>query len=344
MEYGAIDLHTKESQIRIVSTTGAVVLDKRIATRPDRLAAVFGDRPPMRILLETGTESEWVAHYVETLGHAVVVADPNYAPMYGERTRRIKTDKRDVAALAEANRLGLFRRAHRVSAAQRAVRQRLQVREALIQMRTQAINVVRAQLRSAGYRIPAGQAETFARRVRRLELPEDRQAIIAPLLEAMEANALLITAADQWTDRAAKADLITRRLMTAPGVGPVTALHYRATLDEASRFASPGAATAYLGLVPREASSGERQRKGGITKAGPTRPRAVLVQAAWTIWRMARGPAQALHAWGHRLAARRGKKIAVVALARRLARILFAMWRDGRDFEATRVTRVATAA
>src|SRR6476620_76416 len=160
MEYGAIDLHTKESQIRIVTSDGRVVLDQRIATRRDRFTWVFGDRPAMRILVETGTESEWVAQHLETLGHEVVVADPNYAPMYGERTRRIKTDKRDVAALAEANRLGHFRRAHRVSAAQRAVRQRLQVRDALIQMRTQAINVVGTQLRRAGYRIASGQAET----------------------------------------------------------------------------------------------------------------------------------------------------------------------------------------
>jgi len=125
MEYGAIDLHTKESQVRIVTADGAVVKDARIATRSARWTAVFGDRAPMRILVESGTESEWVAQHLERLGHEVIVADPNYAPMYGARTRRIKTDKRDVAALAEANRLGLFRRAHRVSAAQRAVRQRV---------------------------------------------------------------------------------------------------------------------------------------------------------------------------------------------------------------------------
>jgi transposase len=344
MEYGAIDLHTKESQIRIVTETGAVVCETRIATRPDRLSAVFGARPRMRVLLETGTESEWVAAHLESLGHEAVVADPNYAPMYGARTRRIKTDKRDVAALAEANRLGLFRPAHRVSAAQRAVRHRLQVREALIRMRTQAINVVRTLVRQAGYRVPAGSAETVAARVRRLALPGALHETLGPLLDSLEALAPTITAADTWTDHTARHDPIARRLMTAPGVGPVTALHFRATLDDVGRFPSAGAATAYLGLVPREASSGERQRKGGITKAGPSRPRAVLVQAAWTIWRMARGPAHALHTWVHRLAARRGKKIAVVALARRLARILFAMWRDARDFEAPRVTRVAPAA
>src|SRR5258708_13002383 len=116
MEYGAIDLHTKESQISIVTSDGRVVLDQRITTRRDRFTWVFGERPPMRILLETGTESEWVAQHLEGLGHEVVVADPNYAAMYGERTRHIKTDKRDVAALAEANRRGIYLPAHPLSA------------------------------------------------------------------------------------------------------------------------------------------------------------------------------------------------------------------------------------
>src|SRR5258708_33035985 len=122
MEYGAIDLHTKESQIRIIDETGAVVVERRIMTTPTRLTEVLGDRPPLRILLESGTGSEWVAQHLEGLGHEVVVADPNYAPMYGQRTRRIKTDRRDVAALAEANRLGRYRAAHRGSAPRRGGR------------------------------------------------------------------------------------------------------------------------------------------------------------------------------------------------------------------------------
>jgi transposase len=344
MEYGAIDLHTKDSEIRIVSEDGTVVLERRLATRPERLAAVFETRTPLRVLLETGTESEWVARALEGWGHTVVVADPNYAPMYGVRTRRIKTDRRDVAALAEANRLGHFRAAHRVSAPQRAVRQQLQVREALIQMRTQAINVARTQIRSRGRRLPTGEAATFARRVRGAALPPALLETLTPLLTILDALAPTITALDQATRQAAAADPVTANLMTAPGVGPITALSYRAALDEVQRFPSAGAATAYLGLVPREMSSGDRRRQGGITKAGPRGPRAALVQASWVIWRTARGPAAPLRAWAHQLAARRGRKIAVVALARRLARILFAMWRDGRPFEATRVTRLAAAA
>jgi transposase len=164
MEYGAIDLHTKHSQIRIVTADGAVVVERRIVTRADSFAAVFGGRARMRILLKSSTESEWVATCLEALGHEVVVADPNYAAMYGMRTRRIKTDRRDVAALAEANRTGIYRPAYRVSAAQRAIRQRLLVRSQLVRMRTQMINLLRSQVRATGRRVPTGAAETFARR------------------------------------------------------------------------------------------------------------------------------------------------------------------------------------
>jgi len=101
MEYGAIDLHKKESQIRVVTTDGEL-LDQRIATTRERLTHVFWGRPRMRILVEASTESEWVAQHLEQLGHEVIVADPNYSPMYGYRSRRIKTDRRDVAALTEA--------------------------------------------------------------------------------------------------------------------------------------------------------------------------------------------------------------------------------------------------
>ena len=96
MEYAAIDLHKKESQIRIVLEDGGIV-DRRIATTRDRLTAVFWGRPRLRILLEAATEREWVAQHLETLGHEVIVADPNFTAMYGHRSRRIKTDHQRVA-------------------------------------------------------------------------------------------------------------------------------------------------------------------------------------------------------------------------------------------------------
>src|SRR5690606_36982385 len=113
----------------------------------------------------------------------------------------------------------------------------------------------------------------------------------------------------------------------------VLALTFESVVDDPARFGGDAArASAYLGLVPREDSSGERQRRGHITKAGPGELRSLLVQASWVIWR-GRGEASAgLRAWVHALEARRGRRIAIVALARRLARILYAMWRDDTEF------------
>src|SRR5204863_4696219 len=158
MVYGAIDLHMRYSQIRIVDADGAVLREQRVSTTPARLVETFGGHGAMRILLETGTESEWVAQTLEAAGHEVIVADPNYAPMYGEIRRKVKTDRRDVAALAEANRRGWYRATHRVSAAQRAVRQRLRSRRQLVSMRSGTISVLRALLRQGGYRLASGSA------------------------------------------------------------------------------------------------------------------------------------------------------------------------------------------
>ena len=101
MEYVGIDLHKKESQICLLTETGELI-ERRIRTEPQRFAEVLGGRPRARILVEASTESEWVARCLEALGHEVVVADPNFAPMYATRTRKVKTDRRDARALQEA--------------------------------------------------------------------------------------------------------------------------------------------------------------------------------------------------------------------------------------------------
>lgn len=331
MEYGAIDLHSRRSLIRLVDAAGTVVLDRTVTTTRAALTDLFAGRAPLQVLLESGTESEWVAATLEACGHEVIVADPNYALMYGARGRGVKTDRRDVAALAEACRLGIYRRAHRVSAAQRGVRRQLRIREQLVRIRTQLICLLRAQLRQEGYRLPSGSSETAATRCRRLALPAALVAELAPVLTMLEALGPVIAAQDKATTRHAAADPIVRRLMTMPGVGPIVGLTFRAVVDDVSRFADAQQCTAYVGVVPRESSSGAHQRKGAITKAGPSSLRVALIQASWVMWRQRQGRA-ALHAWVDRLAARRGRRIAVVALARRLARILYAMWRDATDY------------
>jgi len=117
----------------------------------------------------------------------------------------------------------------------------------------------------------------------------------------------------------------------------VTAVAYVAALDQPHRFPDARRVAAYLGLVPRESSSGEQRRRGPITKAGNTRVRWLLVEAAWTILRTRTPCTEPLRVWAERLTRRRGKAIAAVALARRLARLLYAMWRDGTDYQPGRL-------
>jgi transposase len=332
MVYGAIDLHARYSQIRIVDETGAVLRDVRVLTSRERLVQVFAGYGPLRVLLETGTESEWVARALEEAGHRVIVADPNYGPMYGDLQRKVKTDRRDVAALAEANRRGWYRAVHRTSPAQRAVRQVLTTRRQLVSMRTGTIAVIRALLRQDGHRLPTGSAEHVPTRLARLPLPEALATTLAPLATTVAQLTAQIQVCDRHLAGIAADDPIVARLRTVPGVGLIVALTFRARVDDVTRFASASQVSAALGLVPREDSSAERRHRGHLTKAGPSELRSLLVQAAWSCWRC-HGSAT-LRAWVEALAARRGARIAVVGLARRLSRILFAIWRDGTTFRA----------
>ena len=334
MVYGAIDLHLRYSQIRIIDEAGTVLRDRRVVTSRERLIQVFADHGPMRILLETGTESEWVAQALEGVGHEVIVADPNYAPMYGERTRRVKTDRRDVAALAEANRRGCYRATHRVSATQRDTRQILRSRRLLVQQRASIVSLMRALLRQSGYRLASGSPTTTPMRLARLALPPTLEETLAPLGRQVTILTTEIETIDARLRARVAADAVVTRLQTVPGVGIVVATTFRALLDTVDRFEHAGQVSAAIGLVPREDSSAERHHRGHITKAGPRELRALCIQAAWACWRSPGGAM--FRPWVERVAARRGRRIAVVALARRLSRIMYAVWRDESPFDATR--------
>jgi transposase len=326
MVYGAIDLHLRYSQIRIIDADGRELRARGVRTSAARLVEAFGGFGPMRILVETGTESEWVAQTLEAAGHTVVVADPNYAPMYGEIRRKVKTDRRDVVALSEANRHGWYRATHRVSRAQHAHRQVLCSRRHVVQLRSGTISLIRALLRQDGYRLPSGSSARVPARLAALEIPAGLRDTIAPLQRIVETLTTELADVDERLAARAAADPVVQRLQSVPGVGPVVALTFRAFVDDVGRFAHAGQVSAAIGLVPREASSAERRHRGHITKAGPRELRSLLVQAAWACWR-SQGSGT-LRVWVERLAGRRGKRIAVVALARRLSRILFALWRD----------------
>jgi transposase len=145
MEHIGLDLGKTSSQICILTEEGELI-EKRIKTEREQFARVIGGRGSARILIEASTESEWVAECLEALGHEVIVADPNFAPMYATRSKRIKTDKRDARALCEAGRLGAYRRAHRTSREQRHIRAQLSAREALVGTRTKYIVLIKSLL------------------------------------------------------------------------------------------------------------------------------------------------------------------------------------------------------
>jgi transposase len=329
MEHVGMDLGKKESQIAIITEAGELI-EKRMRTDRDRLVTYFKDRPKAKILIEASTISEWVARLLEELGHEVVVADPNYAPMYAQRSRRVKTDKRDALALAEACRLGAYRPAHRTSDEQCHVRALLTVRDSLVRTRARWVTLAQAIVSREGFRVPTGSSGCFGERAERLELPEPLTAEIAPLLTMLTPLNEQIGIMDETLSDLSHKDERVQRLMTMPEIGPVTAAAYVATLDEAGRFRGAHQVEAYLGLVPREWSSSEVQRRGQITKAGNSRMRWLLVEAAWRLATHKKRPeTQALREWAERIARRRGQRVAMVALARKLSGILYAMLRDG---------------
>jgi transposase len=327
-----IDVHKRESQICVITDTGEI-LELRIATRRERFAEVLTRRPRARILIEASTESEWVARCLEELGHEVVVADPNFAPMCATRSRRVKTDRRDARSLAEACKLGAYRPVHRTSDEQRHVRARLTVREALVRTRTRYVSLVRTLLRQQGLRVGTGTPERLAERVDQLGLSGRIMSEVAPLLALLLQVNKQIAFLDDVIEELGRRQEAVQRLRTAPNIGPVTAAAFVAAIDgDASRFRNAHQAESYLGLVPREMSSGEAQRRGRITKTGDGRVRWLLVQAAVSTLRLKQPHTAALRAWAERIALRRGRKVAVVALARRLAGILYAMMRDETDY------------
>lgn len=336
MDTIGVDLHKRESQLCILAPDGTAS-ERRIATTRERFTAVLGNCPAARILLEASTESEWVARHLEALGHEVIVADPNYAPMYATRARRVKTDKRDARTLAEACRLGAYRVAHRVSPARRHVRAELAVREALVRTRTRYVSLAKALVRREGLRVPSSESHLVMQRLTALELSPLLAAELAPLVQVLSPINEQIAEADRRIAALLEDDPAVALLATTPSIGPITASAVVATADDITRFKTAHQFEAFLGLVPGERSSGEKRRIGRITKAGNSRVRYLLVEAAWRILRSKGEDTAALRAWALGIAQRRGKRIAVVALARRLAGILYAMWRDGEAYQASRL-------
>ena len=336
MEHVAIDLGGRESQICVMSAEGELVLEDRRPTTS--LKKWLGKRPPSRVVVESCAEAFGVAEAARALGHEAVVVPASLVRSLGVGSRGLKTDVRDARNLAEAScRMRRLPSVHIPSEASRQRKTVCGVREAFVSTRTKLINCLRGWLRTQGAGpVRSGGAETFPRRF--LEHAKARQLEIPPairrVVETIMTISLQIEAADAELEKVASEDPVCRRLMTAPGVGPVTAVRFAAAIDDVSRFGKAAAVQSYFGLVPGENSSSDRRKVTGITKAGASHVRWALVQAAWSARRWRKG--DALVQWAQQIEERRGRHIAVVALARKLAGVLYAMWREGVDYDPKR--------
>jgi len=334
VEHLAIDLGGKESQICIRDEQGTIVEEMRVRTQS--LAAYLKKRPPSRVVVETCAEGFAVADAAVACGHQVRVVPATLVRTLGVGARGVKTDRRDAQVLSEVSTRIDLPSVHIPSEEARRRKSVCGMREALVGSRTQLVNNVRGWLRTQNQALKKGGVESFVQRVKDvgrkgLELP----GFVLRTLETVEHLCGQIKAADKELEGLAKTDPVCQRLMSVPGVGPVTAVRFAAALDQAQRFGTAAQVASYLGLVPGEDSSSERRRLTRITKAGSKQTRWALVQASWNFLRWAKDNDPVL-LWAREVMRRRGKKVAVVALAHKLSGILYALWRDQSEYQLRR--------
>ena len=333
MDHIAIDLGGTKSRICVRSSDGMIVEEKDVPTRG--LKRYLKGRATSRVIVETCAEGFAVADAAKELGHEVRVVPATLVRSLGVGSRGIKTDKRDAQILSEVSCRIDLPSVHIPSEESRRRKSMSGMREGLVSGRTQLINTVRGWLRGQNREaLRSGAAETFAARARTSLAKEAMPSFVERQLVTIEHLTAQINEADKELATLAKQDPICQRLMTVPGVGPVTSIRFAAALDEVSRFTSAHGVESYLGLTPGESSSSDRKRITSITKAGPTRVRWALVQAAWSARRCAKN--DPMVQWSLEVEKRRGKRVAIVALARKMAGMLYAIWRDGTKYDATR--------
>jgi len=328
----AIDLGSKESQVCIRRSDGEIVQEARHPTR--KLGQVMKDWEPSRVILETSAEAFAIADQALSAGHEVRVVAATLVKTLGVGSRGLKTDVRDARVLSEVSCRIDLPSVHIPSELSRRLKTSCGAREVLVSTRTKMINNVRGWMRGGLWKIRPGGPSTFADRVRATAKANEREipTHIERELVVLDVLTTQLREADRELAELAKANPVARRMMTMPGVGPVTALRFLAALDDVGRFSTAHSVSSYLGLTPGERSSAEKQQRTGITKAGPKILRSVLIQGAWVALR--RRPTDPMVRWANQIAERRGRHVAVVALARKMSGILFAMWRDGTDYRA----------
>src|SRR6478736_5286312 len=304
-----LDVSVKETAICIVDEAGKVVREGKVATEPQAIIAFLSSAGVeyARIGLEAGPLSQWLVNGLSAAGLPVICVE----------TRHMKAVLKalQVKTLASQQRRMLL-------TSRKLLRDKLQDME----------NELRGTLRNFGLKVGMVSPGQFEARIKELVAGQPPlEMIVVPLLTVRRVVREQLAKLDKMVLDQVRDDKLCRRLMTVPGVGPIVALTFRATVDQAQRFARSKTVGAHFGLAPRRFQSGERDYDGGVSKCGDAMMRTALYEAAQVLLTRTRTWSW-LKAWGMQVARRRGAKKAIVALARRLAIVMHRMWVDGTEF------------
>ena len=331
--YAGLDVSLEETAICVVDSTGRIVKETRAPSEPEALIAALREigLPLERVGLEACSLTAWLHDELRSTGLPAICIETRQANA-AMKTMPNKTDRNDARALAQIMRTGWYRQVHVKSRQCRLWRSLLVARRTVLNEMRSIENVVRAVLREAGVKLGTPSRAAFAGRVR--ELAGDDVAL-KPLVEPL--LAILATMLDQLARLTkqvldiVRGEEVCRRLMSVPGVGPITALAFRATVDRPERFRRSRDVGAHLGLTPARYQSGETDIQGKISRCGDELARTALYEAAHTL--LVRSKKwSSLRAWGMKVAQHRGMARARVAVARKLAVVLHRMWRDQTAF------------
>jgi len=335
--FAGLDVSVKDTSVCIVDEVGKIVRELKVASEPDALLVVLRNTAYRfkRIGLEAGPLSQWLFSALAEADLPVICVETRHMRAV-LKSQINKTDRNDARGIAQMIRVGLYRPVHVKTLRSQKLRMLLTHRK-LLQSKAIAVdNDLRSTLRNFGLKVGIVGVARFEARIRELvaDLP-DLAILVEPLLVVRRVLREQIAVLHHRLLAVVRDDEVCRRLMTVPGVGPVVALTYRATVDVPVRFRKSKSVGAAFGLTCSRDQSGERDRPGAISRCGDEMMRMMLYEAAQSMlvhvkkWSW-------LKAWAMQIAKRRGMKKAIVALARRLAVIMHRIWIDGTEFRWTR--------
>ncbi len=346
MYYCGLDVASMSSYVYVSDQQGGKVTSGEVATTKSALEArlrAYVGRGGLSVAVEAGNQTAWIYEVLVALGAQVTVVNPAQVKAIAQSRR--KTDKIDAKILCDLLRMGgLPHPVHMPGRTARALRGFLAARRQLIAARTKLCNVVRGMLRQEGIKLPMRGLSTFrawrallARGYELAHLPK----ILDGYFAAFESLTHSIRDLNKEITQYERQDPRSARLRTIPRVGQIAAMTFLAAVDDVHRFPSSRKLVGYSGLAPSVRSSGERTEYGAITRQGRSELRAVFVQVAHGVAIDKRRSTHALRKWFAQVAKKRGKRTALVALARRMLVIAYRLLKDETDFDAGRLKRQA---